>query len=98
MDGDSYHDGDGKDAHSFGPPTGQKKQGGGESTESGAKPALKELVGGEHLPTEIVRKKDGAEDDARKQISENQLEKAEVAAIGEPGYADDGEGAGLCGD
>jgi len=53
------------------------------------------LIGGEHLTAKILRNKNQADHDAAKQVTEDKLKKAEVAAIGNSGRTDNSERAGF---
>jgi hypothetical protein len=66
--------------------------------EHGAEAAVDELVRGEQFAAEVLREQQEADDDASDQVSEDDLEEAEVVVVGEAGDADDGERAGLGGD
>src|SRR5204863_2580363 len=60
-----------------------------------AEAAPHQFIGGEHLAAEVLRKKEYGDHDARQQVAENDLEEAEVAAVGQGRRADDGQGAGF---
>jgi hypothetical protein len=66
--------------------------------EHGAEAAVDELVRGEQFAAEVLREQQEADDDASDQVSEDDLEEAEIVVVGEAGDADDGERAGLGGD
>src|SRR5581483_993570 len=59
---------------------------------------IDELVCREEVASEILRHKDDADHYAGDQVSKNELQKAEIAIIGESGNADHGQRARLGGD
>ena len=92
---DADHDGNGPNAHAFSCCSGDEKNSGGDTVQLLSKTAINELIGGEHLTAKILRNKNQADDDAAKQVAEDKLKKAEVAAISNTGRADDGERTGF---
>jgi len=63
--------------------------------ECGAEAPVDELVGGQHLSLKIFGKEDDGDDDAADHVTEDDLQKPEVAAKCEAGNGNDGERAGL---
>ncbi len=96
------HDGDderdGEDANTFGEGAKNQKRSGCEAADARTEAALHEFVGGKHLAPEILGQEEQSDDDAAEEITEDELEEAEVAAEGERRSADDGESTGFGGD
>ena len=89
------YNGNSPDAHAFSSSACDEKNPGGDAMQLFSKAAVDELIGGKHLTAEVLRDKNRADNDAAKQVAEDKLEKAEIAAISNSGRADDGEGAGF---
>src|SRR5579872_3082182 len=86
---DANHGRYGHDAHTFGSGARQKKYRSGDLVQRLAKAALDELIGGEQLAFEIVGKQQDADDDASEEVTDNDLQKAEVGIVSQAGNADD---------
>jgi hypothetical protein len=62
-----------------------------------AEPAINQLIGGVHLAAKVLGDEQHADDDSRQQISEYDLQKAEISIKRQAGNADDGQRAGFSG-
>ena len=75
----------------------EQKRSGGELSDPGPESSLHQLVGGEHLASEVMGEKENGDEYPCRQVSEHHLEEPQVAVEGQGRCADDGEGAGLGG-
>src|SRR5262249_4363944 len=89
------HDGHRPDAHAFGGRAGDQENCGSDLVQSRSEAAVNKLICREHLAAKILGRKKQADDHAAGQVSEDYLEKTEVAGIGHARRADDRERAGL---
>ncbi len=92
---DRDDDGNGEHAHAFGQRPGDQKRESGEAGQALAEAAADELVGGEHLAAEIMGQEKERDDDAGQQVSDDDLQKAEIALKRQGGCANNGKGAGF---
>ncbi len=94
-DRDADDDRDCEDAHALRRGARDEKERGGDLVQRGAEAAVDELVRGEHLAGEVARKEEGGDDDAAEHVTDDDLQKAEVAGERDAGDGDDGESGGF---